>query len=154
MTLNWNQATIVISAPLQISAATSSSRSDLVVAAIKLVSSWSLPDQLAISSSPPDPRRHISAATWPLHSPRPCRSVKFFTIVHQVTPCVSFFSEYLELFSDFRHISVSLSDSIPLAVSDVRPPRKCIYLFVLSLGVLPNEFLVLHLPKIHDKIHK
>ena len=80
--------------------------------------------------------------------------VKFFIMVQQVTPSVSSFSECLELFFDFGHISVSPSDVIPIATSYVRPPRKCIYLFVLSLGVLPNEFLVLHLPEIHDKIHR
>ena len=37
-------------------------------------------------------------------------SVEFFTIVHHVTPSVSSFSECLELFSDFRHISVGLID--------------------------------------------
>ena len=48
--------------------------------------------------------------------------MKFFTIVHQVTPSVSSFSEYLELSPDFCHISVSPSDVIALAVSDVHLP--------------------------------
>ena len=28
------------------------------------------------------------------------------------------------------------------------------YLFVLSLRVLPSEFVALHLPEMHDKTHK
>jgi len=81
-------------------------------------------------------------------------SVKVFTMDHQVTPSVSSFSEYLELFLDFSHLSVSLSDVIPLAISDVRPPRKLIYLFVLSLGVTPSEYDALHLLVTHDEISK
>jgi len=80
--------------------------------------------------------------------------VKFFTMVHQVTLSVSSFSECLELFSDFSHICVGPNDVIPLAVFDVRPSRKLIYHFVLSLGVLPSEFVALYLPKMHDKTHK
>ena len=78
--------------------------------------------------------------------------VKFFIMTLQVTPSVSYFSECLELFSDFRHISVGPSDVIPLAVSDVCP--KPIYLFILFLGVLPNEFVTLHLPEMHDETYK
>ena len=48
-------------------------------------------------------------------------SMKFFIVVHHDTPSVSSFSEYLELFSDFSHIRVDLSDVISLAVSDVCP---------------------------------
>jgi len=77
-------------------------------------------------------------------------SVKFFT-THQVTSNVSSFTKYLELFSDFHYISVGLSDVIPLAISDVRPRRKLVYLFVLSLGVLPNEFIALYLLEMHDE---
>ena len=62
-------------------------------------------------------------------------SVKFFTTVHQVTPSVSSFSECMELFSDFGHISVDPSDVIPLAI------RNPFIFFVLSLGVLPSELL-------------
>ena len=51
----------------------------------------------------------------------------------QVTLSVSFFSECLELCSYFRHIFVGPSDVISLAVSDIRHPRKAIYLFVLCL---------------------
>jgi len=40
-------------------------------------------------------------------------SVKFFTMIRQVTPSVSSFSEYVELFFDFRHIYVNPSDVIP-----------------------------------------
>ena len=42
--------------------------------------------------------------------------MKFFTAVPQVTPIVSSFNEYLELFSDFDHISVGPSDVISLVV--------------------------------------
>ena len=80
--------------------------------------------------------------------------VKFFTIVHQVTPNVSSFSEYLKLFPDFHHISVGPNNVITLAISDVCPPRKPLYLFVLSLGDLPSEFIALHLPEIHNKIRR
>jgi len=79
--------------------------------------------------------------------------MKFFSIIHQVTLSVSSFSNYLELFSDFDHISVSSSDVIPLTVSNIRPPREFVYLFVLSLGVLPSEFVTLHLPEMHDETH-
>jgi len=57
-------------------------------------------------------------------------------------------------FSDCCHIYVGHHDVIPLAVSDVHPPRKPIYLFVLSLGVLPSTFVALHLPEIHDEIYR
>ena len=79
-------------------------------------------------------------------------SVKFFTMIHQVTPNVSSYGKCLELFSDFGNIFVGPNDVIPLTASDVRPPRKHMYLFVLSLGVLPSEFVALHLPGIHDEI--
>jgi len=45
------------------------------------------------------------------------------------------------------------SDVILLAVSDVRL-RKLIYLFVLSLGALPSEFVALHSSEMHDETHK
>ena len=74
-------------------------------------------------------------------------------MVHQVTPNVFSFSECLELFSNFHYISVGHSDVIPLAVSDVHPSRKPIYLFVLFVGVLPNEFVALHLPKMYGETY-
>ena len=46
---------------------------------------------------------------------------------------------------------VGPSDVISLAVSDVRPLKKFIYLSVLSLGVLLSEFVVLHLPEMPDE---
>jgi len=58
-------------------------------------------------------------------------SVKFFTIVYQVTLIIFSFSECLELFPDFNHIYVGSNDVIPLAVFDVHPLRKIISLFVL-----------------------
>ena len=57
----------------------------------------------------------------------------------------------MELFSDFL---VGSNDVISLAVSDVHPLRKSIYLFVLSLGVFPSEYVALHLPEMHDETHK
>ena len=60
----------------------------------------------------------------------------------------------MELFSGFHHIFVDLSHVIPFTVSDVRPPRKPLYRFVLSLGVLPSEFVALHLPEMHDETYK
>ena len=58
-------------------------------------------------------------------------TVKFFTMAHQVTPNISFFSECLELFSNFRHISIGPNDVIPLAISVIRPPKKFIYLCLI-----------------------
>ena len=46
-------------------------------------------------------------------------SMKFFTMIYQVTPSVSFFSECLKLFLDFGHTSIGLSDVAPLVISDV-----------------------------------
>ena len=74
-------------------------------------------------------------------------SVRFFTMIHQVTLSASSFSECLELFPDFFHIFVGPNDAIPLAVFDIGLPEKTIYLFVLSLRVLPSDFVALHLPK-------
>jgi len=81
-------------------------------------------------------------------------SVELFTMLHQVTPSVSSFSECLELFLDFCYISVGPSDIIPLAISDLCLSRKFIYLFVLSLRVLPSEFVALYLLEMHDDICK
>jgi len=39
-------------------------------------------------------------------------------------------------------------------VFDVRPPRKLIYLFFLSLGVMFSGSDVLHLPAAHNEISK
>ena len=64
------------------------------------------------------------------------------------------FNECLELFLDFGYISIGPSVDIPLLVSNVRPPRKSIYLSVLSLGVLPSEFVALHLLEMHDVTYK
>jgi len=80
-------------------------------------------------------------------------SVKFFNMAHQVTHSISSFSECLELFFDFCYIFVSPSDVLSLAVSDVRPPRTSIYLFVPYLRVL-HEFVTLHFPEMHDETHK
>ena len=81
-------------------------------------------------------------------------SVILFTMIHQVTSSVSSFSECLKLLSDFCHIFVDPNDGIQLAVSDTRPSRKHIYLFVLPIGVLPSEFVALHLPEMHDETRK
>jgi len=66
-------------------------------------------------------------------------SLEFFTMVHQVSPSVSSFSECLELFSEFLQTFVGPRDIISFAVFDVCPPLKPIYLFFLSLGVIPSE---------------
>ena len=52
-------------------------------------------------------------------------------MAHQVTPSISSFSKCLELFSDFRHISVGHSDVIPLAVSGVHSKEPYISLSYL-----------------------
>ena len=49
-------------------------------------------------------------------------------MIHQVIRSVFSFSEHAELFPDFCHIFVGLSDVISLEVSDVRSPRKSISL--------------------------
>jgi len=49
-----------------------------------------------------------------------------FTMIHQVTPNVSSFSEYFKFFHEFLQISVSPNDVIPLVVFDTTP-RKLIY---------------------------
>jgi len=59
-------------------------------------------------------------------------------MVHQVTPNVSSFSGYLELIPDFGYIFVGPSDIISVAVSDIRPLRKPIYIFALSLEALSS----------------
>ena len=51
-------------------------------------------------------------------------SMNFFTTVHQVTPSFFSFTQYLELYFDFGHISFGPSEVIPLAVSDVRALRN------------------------------
>ena len=56
-------------------------------------------------------------------------------MVHQVSSDVSSFSVCLEFSLKFLHISVSPINVIPLAVSEVRLPRKPISFFPLSLGV-------------------
>ena len=66
-------------------------------------------------------------------------------MIHQVTLNVSSFNECLEFFYEFRHIFVGPNDVILLAVFDVRPPRKLIYLFFLSLRIIPSESNALHL---------
>jgi len=81
-------------------------------------------------------------------------SVKFFIVLHHDTLSVSSFSEYLELFSDFNHISVALIDVILLVVSDVCPRRKLIYLCVISLEVTPSESDALYLLTTHGEISR
>jgi len=49
-------------------------------------------------------------------------------MIQQVSPSVSSFSEHVELFPDFHHIFIGPSDIIPLAISDVRPPKKNSYI--------------------------
>jgi len=56
-------------------------------------------------------------------------------MVHQVSFGVSSFSGYLEFSSKFIQITNSLSNVIPLSVSEVRLPKKLTSLFPLSLGV-------------------
>ena len=68
-------------------------------------------------------------------------SLGFLSIVCQVTSSVSSFNICLELFSDIHYVFVGPSDVISLLVSDVRHPRKLIYLLVLSLEVLSSELL-------------
>jgi len=71
--------------------------------------------------------------------------VKLFIMIYQITLSVFSFSDCLELFSNFDYIFVGFSNVTLLAVSNVYSPRKPIYLFILSLRVLPSEFVALHL---------
>ena len=80
--------------------------------------------------------------------------MKFFSTAPQVTPNVSFLVNVWSYFLTFGHIFVGPSDVISVAVSDVRPPRKLIYLFFLSLRVLLIELVASHLPEMHDEAHK
>ena len=80
-------------------------------------------------------------------------SVKFFTVVHYDTPSVSSFSEYLELFSDFDHISVGFSDVIPLVVSVIlgNPYISLSYLYELHLVSLMHCICLLHMMRPVDR---
>ena len=46
------------------------------------------------------------------------------------------------------------SNVISLEMFNVRPLRKLIYLIFVCVGVLPSEFVVLHLSEMHDKTRK
>jgi len=110
-------------------------------------------DASAVTSSKPSEFSHadycyVVALTFFSSS----ESLKFFIIVHQVTPNISSFSECLELFPNFDHIFVGPSDVILLAISDLHSPKKLIYLFVLPLRVLLSESVALRLSDIHDEI--
>jgi len=71
-----------------------------------------------------------------------------------ITLSVSSSSECLKFFSEFLQISVDPSNAILLAVFDVHPLRKYIYLFFLSLRVRPSKFDALHVPVMHDEISR
>ena len=62
---------------------------------------------------------YIVVMLFALYFSSSTESVKFFTMIHQITLCVSSFNECLELFLDFGHVFVGLSDVKLLAVSDV-----------------------------------
>ena len=78
----------------------------------------------------------------------------FFAMIHQVSSGVSLFSGCLEFSPEFLQISISPTNVIPLAMSEVRLPRKLMSFFPLSLGVEPNESIALHLPVAHDEISR
>ena len=52
----------------------------------------------------------------------------------------------MKIFLELFQISISSSDVIPLAMFATRPHRKPIYLFFLSLRVIPSESDALHFP--------
>ena len=53
-------------------------------------------------------------------------------------------------FLSFFKTSIGLSNVISLEVFDVHPPKKLIYHFCM-VKVLSSEFIVLHLPEMHDE---
>ena len=58
-----------------------------------------------------------------------CESLEFYIMIRQGAPSDSSFNACLEFFTEFRSISIGPSDVISLAMFDVRPLRKSIYLF-------------------------
>ena len=70
-------------------------------------------------------------------------------MLHKVIP--SSFSVCLKSSPEFLQISISHSDVISLAVSEVRPPRKLMPLFSPSLGVTLCESIALHLTVAYDE---
>ena len=70
-------------------------------------------------------------------------NLKFLVMVHQDSSSASF-SGCLNFFPKFLHISVSPTNVIPLAVSELRLPRKPMS-FPLFLGVELSKSIALHL---------
>ena len=77
------------------------------------------------------------------------KSLEFFDMVHQVRFSASF-SGCLDFSPEFLQISISPTNVMLLAVSEVRLPRKFMS-FSLSLGVELSESIALHLPIAHDE---
>ena len=79
-------------------------------------------------------------------------SLEFLVMLHKINFGVSFFSGCLNFSPQFLQISVVPYNDIPLAISEVRPPRTHMPLFLLFLGVKHSESLALHLSVVHDEI--
>ena len=71
-------------------------------------------------------------------------------MVHHVSSSVSFFSGYLEFSPEFLQISVSSTNVIPLAMSEVRLPKIHVFLS-LFLEIDSSESVALHLLVAHDE---
>ena len=81
----------------------------------------------------------------------PSESLEFLVMLHKVNFGVSSFSGCLDFSHEFLQISVVPKNVIPLAVSEVRPPRKPMPLFPITLGVKPSELIALLLAVAHDE---
>lgn len=77
-------------------------------------------------------------------------SLKILLIVWQVTLSISSSSKFKE-FPSIHQVPDKYNDVISFAVIDVHPPRESIYFF---LGILPLEFVALHLHIMYNKISK
>lgn len=70
-------------------------------------------------------------------------SINFLSMVLQVTHNISFSSKFLEFPTEIHQIPIGSGDVISLAVSDVHPPTKPIYLF-LGLFYLVSYVAFVH----------
>ena len=61
------------------------------------------------------------------------QSLEFLYMIHHVSSSAFAFSECLDFSFEFLQISVVCNNIIPLAVSEVHPPRKPMPLFPISL---------------------
>lgn len=72
-------------------------------------------------------------------------------LVWQDTPSIYSANELLEFPLRIHQVLIEYSDIVSLTVCDVCPPMKSVSLF---LGVLPCEYVTLHLPIMYYEISK